>query len=97
MNVLLLSVLSLAAADLEHFDNFAENPSFEVDANRDGLPDGWRPLAFDSPAKLAWDVSTARTGQRSLRIRDTLREGASDTRDWKTCSGRWVARPRPLH
>lgn len=96
MRALLLALGPLFVGDLEHFENFAENPSFELDGNRDDAPDGWRGLAFESPARLQWDSDVAHSGKRSLRIRDTMPEGAVDTRDWKTCSGRWVARPRPI-
>ena len=94
MTQLLLAVLALTVGELEHLDNFAENPSFEKDVNRDDGPDGWRPMAFDSPAKLHWDAVMARSGSRSLRISDSFRD--DDQRDWKTCTGRWVSAPRPV-
>jgi hypothetical protein len=96
MTSLLLSLLALSLLELEPLDNFAENPSFEEDANRDALPDGWRPMAFESPARLAWDASVARTGRRSLRIRDSINETTTTTTDWKTCTGRWVTRARAV-
>jgi len=95
MNSLLLATLIFASGELEHRDNFAENPSFESDRDRDTLPDGWRPYAFESPAQLVWDARTSRTGDRSLRISDSFR--ADDQRDWKRCTGRWVSRRRPIH
>ena len=91
---LLLLTLALATGDLAQLDNFAVNPSFETDGNHDDLPDGWRPSAFDSPAILEWNSTTARTGSRSLMIRDSFREG--ETRDWKQCTGRWSSPPRPI-
>lgn len=94
MHYLLVLSLALVGGDLKHLDNFAENPSFEVDANRDDLPDGWHPMAFDSPAVLEWSSTTARTGARSLMIRDSFRDG--DSRDWKQCTGRWTSPPRPI-
>lgn len=94
MPYLLLLTLAVGASDRTHLENFAENPSFEVDANRDDLPDGWRPSAFESPAVLEWSPSTARTGNRSLMIRDSFRE--DDPRDWKQCTGRWTSPPRPI-
>jgi hypothetical protein len=94
MKELLIAGLVLAAGDLKHFDNFAENPSFEDDRDRDTFPDGWRPYAFDSPAQLGWDASMARTGGRSLMISDSFRPG--DQSDWKRCTGRWVSTRRPI-
>ena len=86
--------LCLMAADLEYRDNFAQNPSFEEDRDHDTYPDGWRPYAFDSPARLEWDDSVSRTGSRSFSISDSFRPG--DQRDWKRCTGRWVSAPRPI-
>ena len=63
--------LCLLASDLQHQDNFFQNASFEEDRDRDTYPDGWRPHAFDSPARLDWDDSVSRTGSRSLRISDS--------------------------
>ncbi len=94
MNLLAALALTLLAGDLEHLDNLAVNPSFETDGNRDDRPDGWRAMAFDSPAELAWDKDVARTERRSLRIRDSARAG--DQSDWKICTGRWVSAPRPI-
>ena len=65
MTTLAVCALCLLAGDLEYNDNFAENPSFEQDRDRDTFPDGWRPYVFDSPARLEWDASVARTGSRS--------------------------------
>jgi uncharacterized glyoxalase superfamily protein PhnB len=84
----------LGAGELTHLDNFAVNPSFELDNNRDDLPDDWRPMPFESPAVLQWSSHTSRTGSRSLMIRDSARE--DDPRDWKRCTGRWTSRPRPI-
>ena len=94
MAPLLALILTLGAGDLTHLDNFAVNPSFEDDVDHDELPDGWRPSAYESPAVLEWSDSVARTGSRSLMIRDSFREG--DSRDWKQCSGRWSSLPRPI-
>jgi len=94
VNAILIVAALVTAAELKHFDNFAENPSFEDDRNRDGGPDGWRPHAYDSPAQLEWDATTSRTGRRSLMIRDSFRPG--DQRDWKRCTGRWVSAHRPI-
>jgi len=84
----------LLSADLQQLDNLVENPSFEEDRDRDTLPDGWRPSAFDSPAKLAWDDSTARTGSRSFRISDSF--NPEGDRDWKRSTGRWSSARRPI-
>ncbi len=94
MTPLLFMLLTLAADEFSHLDNFAVNPSFEIDGNRDDLPDGWQPMPFDSPAVLEWNSAMARTGSRSLMIRDSFREG--DQRDWKQCTGRWYSPPRPI-
>ncbi len=94
MTSLLLTVFILGANDLTHFGNFAVTPSFEIDGNRDDLPDGWRPSAFDSPAVLEWSATVGRTGSRSLMIRDSFRDG--DQRDWKQCTGRWSSAPRSI-
>ncbi len=93
MHLSLILALSLLPSALTHFDNFAENPSFEVDHNRDDLPDGWKAHAFDSAGRTAWDNSTARTGQRSLRISDP---GKSNSRDWKRSATRWSSPTRPV-
>ena len=93
MSILLISLVIAAPGPLQQLDNFAVNPSFEVDRNRDAAPDGWSSMAFASPAQLAWDAGIARSGERSLRIADSYREG--DPRDWKQCTGRWVSSRRP--
>ena len=90
----IVAAICLLAGDLQLQDNFAANPSFEEDHNRDGTPDGWRPYAYESPARLDWETSLARTGTRSLKISDSFREG--EQRDWKRCTGRWVAARRPI-
>jgi len=87
--VCLCVLASVAAAGWE--PNFAENPSAEADANRDGLPDGWAPHAFRSPAKLEWDKEVAHTGKASLRIADSLNPKA---KEWNEQTGRWLARQR---
>ena len=94
MTYLLLLTLALGAGELTHLENVAETPSFESDDNRDDLPDGWRPSAFESPAVLEWDSTTARTGSHSLSIRDSARD--DNPRDWKQCTGRWSSPPRPI-
>jgi len=86
--------LCLLTSDLSYHDNFARNASFEEDRDRDTFPDGWRPYAFDSPARLSWDDAVSRTDRRSLKISDSFRAG--DQRDWKRCTGRWVAAVRPI-
>lgn len=86
--------LCLLASDLSYHENLVTNPSFEEDRDRDTFPDGWRPYAFDSPARLEWDDAVSRTGKRSFKITDSFRSG--DQRDWKRCTGRWVAMARPI-
>ena len=89
INALAVIALLLAAPgpEVTRQANFAENPSFEEDRNRDGLPDGWQPAAYESPARLAWDEKTAHSGKRSLSISGSKRPGATD---WKQNTGRWV-------
>ena len=94
MQGLLLMAMVLATAEITPLDNFALNPSFEADGNRDSLPDGWRPYAFESPAELEWDAAVSRSGGRSLAIRDSF--NPVETRDWKLSTGRWVSQPRPI-
>ena len=84
-----LAALASFAAGWE--TNFAENPSAEADRNRDGLPDGWQPHAFKSPAKLAWDRSVAHSGKASLRIQDSLNP---DAKEWNERTGRWLSGQR---
>ena len=67
--------------------NFAANPSFEADDNRDGGPDGWVGSAFDSPAKVAWDRTVGHGGGASVRISDSHNTAA---KEWNQRSGRWV-------
>ena len=93
MHLSLMLALSLLPNGLEPLDNFMENPSFEEDRNRDDLPDGWKAHAFESAGSTAWDDSTARTGERSLRISDP---GRSDSRDWKKSATRWSSATRPV-
>lgn len=78
-----------AEPELKHFENLAENPSFEEDRNRDSEPDGWRANAFDSPAQLAWDNQVARSGSRSVSIRGSHRTEDEKGGDWKRRAGRW--------
>jgi hypothetical protein len=73
MTAFALVSVCLLAGELEYYDNLVQNPSFEQDRDRDTYPDGWRPYAFDSPARLDWDPSVARIGSRSLSIRDSFR------------------------
>lgn len=94
MATLLILSCCLVAGDLTYQENILTNASFENDHDRDTRPDGWRSFAFQSPAQLAWETATARTGNRSLTISDSYRPG--DQRDWKRSTGRWVSAPRPI-
>ena len=94
MQIHAMFLLGLLAGALQYHDSFIQNPSFEEDCDRDTHPDGWRPYAFDSPARLQWDDSVSRSGKRSLKISDSFRAG--DQRDWKRCTGRWVSARRPI-
>ncbi len=94
MTIHAMFLLGLLAGALQYHDSLIRNPSFEEDRDRDTHPDGWRPYAFDSPARLQWDDSVSRSGKRSLKISDSFRPG--DQRDWKRCTGRWVSARRPI-
>ena len=65
----------------------ATNGGFELDVNRDGQPDAWKPALFDSPAAVTWDDAVAHSGTRSVRIDDSRH--AAD-RSWKANTARWV-------
>lgn len=94
MNPALLLPFLLCAVELKPSENFVVNPSFEDDRDRSGDPDGWEGMTFDSPARMTWDDSEARSGRRSVGIADSAREG--EEKDWKRCTGRWVAMRRPI-
>jgi hypothetical protein len=52
----------------EHWGkNLAPNPGFELDADGDGVPDGWNL----PPGQCAWDAAEKRSGERSLRFTNT--------------------------
>ncbi|NUQ01372.1 MAG: hypothetical protein HUU35_16130, partial [Armatimonadetes bacterium] len=92
MNRLLLP-LALAAALLEAapaaYDlALVPNGSFELDANRDGSPDGWTGSAFNSPGSVAWDRAVARSGAASVRAADSKGDPADTS--WPGHSCRWV-------
>ncbi|MBT3288417.1 MAG: hypothetical protein HN380_13810 [Victivallales bacterium] len=67
------------------------NGSFERDTNRDALPDGWQPAVYKSPGKAVWDDTIARTGKRSLLLKDSAADGA---KDWDRQTTRWVLQGR---
>ena len=51
--------------------NLARNPSFELDANKDGAPDEWAPIQLCTPyrtTKCSLDTNVAHAGQRSAMI-----------------------------
>ena len=81
----LLGTMPYAVADWT--PSFAPNPSFELDVNRDGLPDGWTTAVFRSPAKTAWDREVAHTGKASVRVSDSKHP---DDNAWDANSGRWI-------
>ena len=65
-------VATAHAAEPTTVENLARNPSFEQDANKDGLPDGWKPIDLCTPhrtTKCEHDRSMAREGQCSAMIR----------------------------
>jgi hypothetical protein len=63
-----------AAGAPEQGQNPIVNPSFELDANHDGIPDGWT-IRLRGGAASALDESVANRGQRSVRF--TLPPGGS--------------------
>jgi len=71
--------------------NFADNPSFEADDNRDGQPDGWQAVSFKSPARTAWDRRVAHAGGASVRIADSANPDAAE---WNEHTGRWISTAR---
>ena len=82
---LLLALLAAPALAIPL--EMAPNGSFERDANRDLLPDGWQPAVYKSPGKATWEDAAARTGKRSLRLADSATDGATE---WDRNSARWV-------
>ena len=94
MHLLFLILATMATGDLRPMDNALTNPSFELDLNRDLLPDGWTPDAFRSNGKLVWDDSASRSGKASLRIDDP---GNRTDGEWKDNIARWVSQPRPVN
>lgn len=84
---ILTACLLCAAAAAEVPRNLADNPSAEYDRNRDGLPDGWTPMAFASPAQVTWDRRGGRTGGACLAIADSRNPGGTG---WKQTVGRWI-------
>jgi len=77
--------LFLGAVPLE----IAPNGSFEFDRNRDGQPDGWKPVLFDSPAKALWVHDVAHTGRSSVLLADSAHPA---DRSWHANTARWVTR-----
>ncbi len=77
--------------------NLAPNPGFELDANDDGAPDGWRPasgdglsptLEQDTPGRrFAWATDTIHGGKRALAMAIT------DNTQWP----QWVSEEVPVH
>ncbi len=93
MTATLIVAACLLAANLEYHDNFAPNPSFEEDLDRDTRPDGWEGNAFLSSGRADWDRSVARTGRASFRLSDP---GRSDSNDWKRSVVRWSSTELPV-
>lgn len=93
MSATLCLLVWLLGAELQHLDNLAPNPSFDVDANRDLQPDGWTPNSFQSQGMLEWNKTVSRSGEASLRASDP---GTGLKSDWKQSSCRWASLPRPV-
>lgn len=82
-----LLTLPLLAVPLD----IVPNGSFEQDANRDDLPDGWQPAPYNSPGKATWDDTVAHAGKRSVRLQDSANPGA---KEWNQKTARWVLQNR---
>ncbi len=82
-------VLSAAAGALSI--EIAPNGSFESDRNRDGSPDGWIPVLFDSPATAEWDRKQAHAGTASVRLANSEHPA---NREWRANTARWVLKSR---
>ncbi len=93
MNALFLIFAVVVTDNLSPMQNLLTNPSFEIDQDRDLLPDGWKPEAFQSKGKIAWDDTVSRTGKASLRIADP---GSRPNGHWKENIARWVGDVRPI-
>lgn len=93
MTMGLVLAACLLGADLKQCDNFAPNPSFEDDRDRDTKPDGWAGNAFLSSGRAEWDRAVARTGTASFRLSDP---GRSDSKDWKRSVVRWSSAELPV-
>ena len=81
-------LVTAPAAGAQWKTNFAANPSFEADRNRDGGPDGWVGSAYDSPAKVTWDRAVGHGGGASVRISNSHNPAA---KEWNERSGGKVA------
>jgi len=67
--VVLLAAASAAAPSAAR--NLARNPSFELDANKDGAPDAWEPFELCTPyhtTECSLDSQVAHEGERSAMI-----------------------------
>jgi len=84
---LLLLVLAAPSLQAQWQRALAPNGSFELDVNRDGQPDGWKPAVFRGQAAAAWDSAVVHTGKRSVRVQDS--KDPAD-RSWNKNTGRWV-------
>jgi len=84
---ILLGLTFLTSAHAAWSPALAPNGSFEIDDNRDGLPDHWTPALFKSPGQAIWDRQTAHTGAASVRIQDGKGPAGGD---WQTNVSRWV-------
>ncbi len=82
-----LSLLALASTVFAIPLDIIPNGSFEQDANRDGIPDGWQTAVYESPGQAIWDDAVARTGQRSLLIKDSANDAETA---WNRKTTRWV-------
>jgi len=65
---LIATVLLLAATTVMADDVPLKNPGFELDEDRDGVPDGWRPFIHGEGFEIGVSDEVTHSGQRSARI-----------------------------
>jgi len=82
-----LIVLGASQVNAAWLPDLAPNGSFELDVNRDGEPDGWKPATFRSPAAAVWDQTVAHSGRASLRVENSKHPTSNQ---WDYNTGRWV-------
>ncbi len=67
-----LLIASLAAAGQANVGQIA-NPGFELDADKDGIPDGWKKAGSAMPQVVALDADVKKEGRASFRLESSDR------------------------